>query len=306
MKRSYSKILFVIKIFCVLVLTISLLSCSTQFSEEVTGERRILILSDVHISSSESKDNRLKSLIESINSGLLNVEEVIITGDCVSSIYPGNSPSNHTPENSRLLRLQKILSRLSIPYYLAMGNHEYKIDKSKDSDDPFDRTEIIAVEDIWKNVTGFDPYYSVENDDIKYIFLNSMRGRYLFRNFDPEQIDWFENELDTEKSVLLFFHHPIETDNFRIWCKPKDLITDQKESRFFELLNDAKSRINGIFVGHGHMWVSDKLYDEIPVFETNSFGDAENLTFSILGIGSNERISVVKYDDVELSDLEKE
>ena len=203
MKRRYYQFIKTCKLIITLIILICLQGCSTQFSYEISGGRRILILSDVHISNSESKDNRLKSLVDQVNSGLFNVKELIITGDCVSSIYPGNSPSNHTPDNNRLLRLYNILNKSKVPYYLVMGNHEYKIDKSKDSDDPFDESEIKDVEKIWREVTGFDPYYSVEGDDLKYIFLNSMRGRYLFRNFDPVQLIWLENEFETEKSILL-------------------------------------------------------------------------------------------------------
>jgi len=38
-------------------------------------------------------------------------------------------------------------------------------------------------------------------------------------------------------------------------------------------LSRYKDVIKGIFVGHGHMWVYDKLFDSIDVYETDSFGD---------------------------------
>ena len=50
----------------------------------------------------------------------------------------------------------------------------------------------------------------------------------------------------------------------------------------------------------------DQLFDEIKVFETDSFGDAEHFTYSILGLDdSTKEISVVRYDDITISELEK-
>jgi hypothetical protein len=64
------------------------------------------------------------------------------------------------------------------------------------------------------------------------------------------------------------------------------------------------TNIKGIFVGHGHMWVSDVLFDTIKVFETDSFGDADNYTFSIIGMDTvRSSITVARYDDIEIEEL---
>jgi len=287
-----------------ILLLLSSISCSPLHSDKLTGDSYIAVLSDVHISSSEGKDNRLKEFVKKVNSRELNVDAVIVTGDCVSTVFAGETPEEHTTENNRLLRFNTMMSKLEVPYFFVMGNHDYKIDQSKDSDDPFTYEQILGMEKIWKDVTGFEAFHSAEVNGWKYIFLSSMRGRYLERAFDDEQLDWFAKELETDKPVLVFSHHPIDTDNFRMWCKSKDLITSEKEPKLFNILSAHKSKIKGYFVGHGHMWVSDKLYDTISVYETNSFGDSDDYTFSIIGLDNeSQNISVKKFGDVKKEEL---
>ena len=299
--------LFKYLLFSILVLFYA--CSSSQFNEEkeaIVGDFRILVLSDVHISNDKIKDNRFKKVVELVNTGELFADMMVITGDCVSSIYDGDKPEDHKSVNNRLLKLNIMLERLEKQHYLVMGNHDYKIDKSKDSDDPFSQEEILAAEKIWKNVMGMNPYYSIEDYGWKFIFLNSMRGRYLGRNFDKEQMRWLSGELNTDKPVLIFLHHPVETDNPKFWCYPKDLITPEKEPEFFRLMRENNTKVKGIFVGHGHMWVSDVLFDKIRVFETDSFGDAEGLKCSIIGVDTvRQAITVGRYDDIGFVELER-
>lgn len=60
--------------------------------------------------------------------------------------------------------------------------------------------------------SGF--YQSHPDDDLKWIFLDSSTGK-----ISPEQMDWLQAELQTDKPVLLFVHHPI---------LPVDTYVDQK------------------------------------------------------------------------------
>ena len=47
-----------------------------------------------------------------------------------------------------------------------------------------------------------------------------------------------------------------------------------------------RDNIRGIFVGHGHFWVKDRLYKEIPVYETASFGDKPEVIGYLVGLNS--------------------
>jgi 3',5'-cyclic AMP phosphodiesterase CpdA len=239
----------------------------------------------VHISKDEDKDSRLQRLIRDLNSEIFpKTKGLVLTGDVVSKVYSDKENGRHLESSNNLLKLMSMLGNLIIPHYLVMGNHDYKIDGEKDSDAPFSKAEIDTMEKIWRNYTLFRPYYSITFHGWNLIMLNSMRGRYLTRNFDDEQMGWFENELKKGLPVILFFHHPIRTDHFKLWCKPKDLITDENEPRFFELCAEYKEQIKAVFVGHGHRWVEDTLYETIPVFETDSFADRDGLPFYLVGL----------------------
>ncbi len=264
--------------------------CGRSFSKYPAGDIHIMVISDVHISRDESKDFRLESLISDINSGVYPaLQGLFVTGDCVSKVYGDTKNGIHLESSNNLTKLIDLLRPLPVPYFLVMGNHDYKIDSDKDSDAPFSRQEIDTMEAIWKKYTHFEPYYSVHHSGWKFIILNSMRGRYLDRAFDPVQIAWFETELAAGQPVLMFFHHPIETDHFNLWGKRADLITPEKEPRFYQLCVKHKEQIKGIFVGHGHRWIEDTLFERIPVFETDSFGESDETLFYLIGIDTVEQ-----------------
>jgi len=279
-------------------LLIILLVLSTIISaQEQKGNFNIVVLSDVHISNDQSKDKRLHDLIEKINSEEIpNVKFVVVTGDFVSAVY--SAGKERIDENSRLVKGISIMNNLKVPYYIALGNHDYKIDNDRDSDTYFPESEILEMEKLWMDVTGLDKYFVVEESGWNFIFLNSMRGRYLHRAFDDKQMTWFENVLKKEKPAVLFFHHPIETDNLpKIFSKGhKDLITPENEPEFFELVNKHKKNIKGIFFGHVHIWAKDVLYKTIPTYLTNSFGDEKGMPFNLLKIDLDKnQIKVEKF-----------
>jgi predicted MPP superfamily phosphohydrolase len=286
-------------IFCILF-SIGFFACQSKDLAKKGGpvDFTIMVLSDIHISNDESKDRRLADLISDINDELpTQLDFVVITGDNVSSFYSDRRGGDHFG-NNRAAKLLDILNQSQKPIYLTLGNHDYKIDRAKDSDAPFSFAEIDTMEKYWKHFANLNPYYSMDYKGWRFIFLNSMRGRYLNRAFDDDQLLWLENELQTAKPSLLFFHHPIKTDHIKLWCKPKDLITAQKEPHFFEILEDHKSHIKGIFVGHGHRWVHDTLYELIPVFETDSFADNEKSPFYLVGIDTTNQMIHVQQQTV--------
>ncbi len=282
------------------VFLLTQVGCASYFVDKFEGDTFIAVISDVHISNDKSKEDRLNRLVERINNGdNPKIERLIITGDCVSSVYADRN-DGEAPNNNRLKKFVDCLEPLTVPYNPVMGNHDFKIDKERDSDAPFEKSEIEMMERIWTETTNLPSYYSVDQKDWKFIFLNSMRGKYQNKSFDDEQLAWLADELDEDKHALLFFHHPVESDNFKVWCKAKDLITNEKEPEFFNILAKYKSNIKGIFVGHGHMWISDTLFDEIKIFETDSFGDNEEITYAIIGLdNSRGDVPVIKCEEIK-------
>lgn len=264
---------------------------------------RFIVVSDVHTSNDVGKMERMASLIWELNEGRYrDADFLLINGDCVSSFLEKREVDHEDPSNNRVLKLMKVLETSEKPVHLAMGNHEYKIDKQKDSDDPFSVAEIDTIHAMWNRYTGLDPYYSFQKGEMKYLVLNSQEARPQEMHFGEKQLDWLEDELADEKPVILFFHHPVKTDHPRIWAKKKDMVTLERDPRFMQLLSEHREQIRGIFVGHGHMWVKDRLYGEIPVYETASFGDAEVVCGYQVSLDPKE----LKITEVEKLNMEQE
>ena len=261
-----------------------------------SGDFYIIVISDTHISRDQSKKQRLVKLSSLINEDHFpGVELLFNTGDIVSRVYGNYTSDNPDTTEKRLKTAVDIFRNFQVPVYLAMGNHDYKIGPGRDSDSYFPKEEIEMMERTWEKYTGFKPYYSVQHNAWNFIVLNSMRGRYLDRNFDEKQLDWLETQLKEDMPAILLFHHPLKTDHFKLWSHPKDLVTTEKEPRFFSLIRQNKHKIKGIFVGHGHGWVNDTLFDDIPVYETNSFADEEELMYYVVGFNKKKQsISVAK------------
>lgn len=266
-------------------LVVHLVSCSNQLAKYPDGEFKIMVLADTQTSDDEDKYQRLDKMLKRVSDEEFpDLDFVVVAGDFVSAVY-----GKDTLSENRLARTVGIFEKLKIPYYSAMGNHDYKLTRNRDSDAPFEKSEILKMERIWKDHTGFDPYFSIIHKGWNFIFLNSMRGRYLQRAFDDEQMTWFSNELNKGLPTILIFHHPIKTDNEKIWGKAKDLITEASEPEFYALCRNKKDQIKGIFVGHGHRWVTDHLFDEILVHETKGFADSEGEpVYTIIGFQSKK------------------
>ncbi len=208
------------------------------------GDFFAVVVSDTHISRDESKDERLRKLLRQINTRQLgDVHLVFNTGDAVSRIFGDYTDSNRDTEDDRLQRYLDIISGSEVPVYTALGNHDYKIGPNVDSDGPFSKDQIEFAESLWQTKGDIYPYFSLDYNGWKFIILNSMRGRYRERNFEPQQIEWLSGELQTQMPSILFFHHPVETDNLKFWCSFDDLITEEKEPEFFALCRQYKNNI---------------------------------------------------------------
>jgi len=263
-------------------------SCIGFKPSNFSADFQAIVISDTHISNDESKDHRLAQLIEQINSHKFpSVELLLITGDLVAGVYGNSEPNIPDESNNRIKKLQALLGELKIPYYLILGNHDYRFNRSSDSDRYFSLEEILQTVQIWNKDAGIKPYYAAEHQGWKFICLNSMRGRYLNRYFDDEQLSWFEQQFHDGKPTILLFHHPVKTNHFKIWCKAKDLITPEKEPRFFDIVENHSQQIKAIFVGHGHRWVHDRLFSTIKVYETDSFGESKGMPFYLVGFDNH-------------------
>ncbi len=293
---------------CLITLNLVTWGCGSISTNYPDGDFHILIVSDTHVSNDDSKIERLNCLTDKINRGdYPGLAFVVNTGDVVSSIYKSYNPENADHKQSRLFNALVAFNRLEVPYYWVMGNHDYKIDSDRDSDAPYEKDEILFMEKIWKQMTGFDAYYSFEYGGWKFVVSNSMHGRYKHRSFDEDQLDWFASELEAEVPIVLFFHHPLQTDNFRIWSGAGASILPEVEQRFYSILEKNVNQIKGIFVGHGHLFVQDHLFDKIKVYETASFADDKDMPHLVVGIDTtSQSINVGKKTITPINKIYKE
>ncbi len=229
-------------------------------------EIKIVVITDTHFSGDQEKIDRVQKIIKAINDqakGLGGTDILVNCGDIVSKIY--------RKDNFYVGIAVDAMKDLSVPHYPVLGNHDYNMEE-KDTNwgAPFTEEEILEAEAIWKEHMGIDPYYSFVLKGWRIIILNSMRGRYLSRYFDPDQMIWFENQFADGRPALIFVHHPLETDRFG-FLPTGEMIQKKVEPQFYNIISNNRHLIKAIMVGHGH------IYD-IPVVMTASIGDTNLLS----------------------------
>ncbi len=242
------------------------------------GAINIVVLSDIHFSGDAEKIEQAQKIIAAINNkegDFPAVDALVITGDVISKIYPDWPDTTEC----HIDVATTTLAPLSVPYYLGLGNHDYNLGyQDTNWGGPFTEQEILQAEAVWLEKAGTAPYFAVTIKGWKLIFLNSMRGYYLKRNFDDAQLVWFATELSDGVPAFVFLHHPIETDNFKVWTGPNETVPKLREPQFYQILSDYRNTVKAILVGHGHLWVSDTLHGTIPVQETASLGETSILS----------------------------
>jgi hypothetical protein len=243
---------------------------------------KAIVLSDLHINDGNPERlERVSHVVNDINAGKYNtVHFVVITGDAVATIFNGNGTQNVEPLITTLGQLG------TVPYYIALGNHDYRWNSSVDSEGLQPFWVIYWGEWFW-SAYGIPAYQSFDyNGCWKFIILNSDRGKYLSASKhindqdyygEGNELVWLSSELDKANQngerVTIFMHHPLKTDHFNsTWGS--DLITSSTDPGFYQLLNNYQNIIKHIFVGHGHHFQMDTLYGKIGVRETDSLGES--------------------------------
>jgi len=253
------------------------------------------VISDTHVRlpgnpddavyNNEENLNNLSFLIDLINDEYYQSDFVVVTGDLVGCLYSDDAFDYNTGGKNPAETFKEMMDSLTIPYYVVLGNHDYQKDFDDIINEGIMTEDISSMEDVWNKVLGIQPYYSIVHKGIRFIFLNSNRGTERFNtclfsekesfctgSFDNDQLDWLEMELNETQPCLLFFHHPVQTDRGYVYfCLSSYKVAEEDE--FYDIAESYKHKIRGIFVGHGHVWAYDTLYNEIPVFETASVGD---------------------------------
>lgn len=159
--------------------------------------------------------------------------------------------NNGTEESLRHLEdISSLINSYGIPTYQCMGNHD---------------NEVVSAEDMAR-ITGFHiAPVTVEDGEVKLIFLDASYspdgmpyGREHIdwtKSYIPKsELEWFENELDTDKRKIVFTHQNIDTN-----VESRHIVSNADEA------NDiiAKHGVSHVFQGHYH-YGAENVINGIP------------------------------------------
>ncbi|MCX7591313.1 MAG: metallophosphoesterase [Kiritimatiellae bacterium] len=259
---------------------------------------RFLVLSDLHVRLPGGPDNvdydstgnlnNLAHMVNRINTEFADAAFVVVTGDLVGTLY-SDVPHEYLggiPNPAETLAV--FLGTLRIPIHLVLGNHDYLRGYDAVRSEGIPSRSCERIEAVWRKVLGIEPYHSFVYHGVRFVLLNSVRGpardsvcEFSHRetgctgSFDARQLEWLEAELSQSEPCVLFLHHPVVSDNNEAvrWSLAGASFQLEPQDGFYRLVRIHRQKILAVFVGHGHMWAKDTLYDTIPVYETGPLGD---------------------------------
>ena len=197
---------------------------------------RLVILSD---RTGGHQDGIYPSIIREIN--LLQPDIIVTVGDQIEGY--GDDMGAMTAEWDTLLTM---LDELDAPVYLTPGNHDIWSDDS---------------EELYRQRTGFDPYYSFDYEGTHFIILDTSRAE-SWDQVEDEQLAWLASDLDAtvpEDQVFVIYHKPL-------WLMT---IGSGGSDPVHELF--VEHGVDGVFTGHFHHFFSG-TYDGIPYASIGSSG----------------------------------
>jgi hypothetical protein len=261
-----------------LLVAILALGCSGTGDDDSTGPEVVLpftavMISDAHVGFTEDGEDadRLAELVGLINGGEWeDVEQVLLSGDIADAVWAEDPPDD--PADNYIADSAEILDGLTVAYHPVAGNHEYNFVSSDRADTP---EEIAEVDQLWWDAFQRESWGSFTHRGFRFIGLDNFRGRVLNENehyFEESQLDWMEQLMAEPMPTVLYTHYPVATDHDVAWTLDRSNIVPREEARFFDIVEAHADQIRAIFVGHGHLWVRDTLFETIPVYETGSLG----------------------------------
>jgi len=202
---------------------------------EVRTVVKFIQITDTHLAPAGGLVNgldpreRLAACIADINAHHGDAELCVLTGDLA-----------HRGEVDAYIVLKDLLSGLSVPYYLLVGNHDDRDNLMQ----VFPRTardEYGFVQSTIRTSTGI------------FLFLDTIEAGSDAGVYCERRRRWLRARLDEAagEPVYLFMHHP----PFDIGIKSLDLIRLDYPEDFAELM-DGHNNIRHLFFGHVHRPVS--------------------------------------------------
>ncbi len=201
---------------------------------------RLVILSD---RTGGHHEGIYPSIIQEIN--LLKPDIIVTVGDQIEGY--GDDMEAMSAEWDTVFAM---LDELDAPVYLTPGNHDIWSDDS---------------EELYRQRTGFDPYYSFDYENTHFIILDTSRAE-AWSQVEEEQLAWLAADLDgvaPEDQVFVFCHKPL-------WLMT---LGSGGSDPIHELL--VEHGVDGVFTGHFHIYFSG-VYDGIPYTSVGSSGGIMN------------------------------
>lgn len=180
---------FLLSLFISLVFT-----CSCAFADNI----KFVQVADTHLSAgSEYSVKVLKSAVEDINKQQ-DVSFVVFTGDNINN-----------PKEENLREFVKTVSKLKVPYYIVLGNHD--VYKSGG-------LSKVRYFELLRERNPFyiqrKPNYKFEKDNFVFLIVDGAKevipGSVGYYRADA--LKWVDKELtkNAKKNVIIFQHFPVE------------------------------------------------------------------------------------------------
>jgi len=217
-------------------------------------------LSDTHIGAPGARVY-LDSIVQKINKAD-TLRFVVVSGDLTEK-----------GRNDEFVKFKEIMDKLTIPYYVIPGNHDFVWSESGG----------LKFSELWEE-NNFNFKYGNE----KYIGLNAaILWRAGGGHFSPEVLNWAKNILqqtNSDSNIILFVHFPL-TESIDNWFKLTNLLSGKK--------------IKAILVGHYHKYKKFN-FNGIPGFSNRSTLKEEKNSwgFTIVNV-SQQRLNFFECDSTD-------
>lgn len=204
----------------------SLIFIFLSFQTLIAQVKTFALITDTHISSSETSVEDLENTVRSINDNRA-IEFIVIAGDITEE-----------GDRASMEKAKQILDQLNVEYYITSGNHETKWSESGVTD--------------FEKVFGSDRF-EFSSDSIYFIGFNSGPViRMMDGHVGKQDVLWMQQKLDSvgpKMPVIVVTHYPLKDGDVDNWYQVTDLLRNYN--------------VKAILNGHYH---SNKtfFYDGIP------------------------------------------
>jgi 3',5'-cyclic AMP phosphodiesterase CpdA len=233
-----------------LVLCVALIACFTAFPaqsfpggkgleelQKINGKFTFAVIGDTRLG--EGIYEKLLTMVMGYKPAF-----VINLGDVIRR--PGSNPD--------WKRFKELSSPITVPYFLAVGNHDVVDEES----------ERIFREQV--SLPGNGLYYSFSAGNSLIVVLDSNLTGHP-REISDAQLDWLSDVLKVsdKQHKFVFLHHPIYSESlYRTLAGPR-----KARKRLLDLLKS--NQVDAVFAGHLHLY-QRKVYDGLTQITSGGGG----------------------------------